>query len=48
MPGPYYDEIKDQKTREERYESATIDCYGEEEQLTAICRYAKRLPKIPV
>lgn len=42
-----YDELKDLKTREERYELATIDCYGEYEQLTAICMYAEEYLKFP-
>ena len=47
MTDPYYDEIKDQKTREERYESATIDCYGEDELLSGICMYAEEYLKFP-
>ncbi|ODS35812.1 MAG: hypothetical protein A7316_03275 [Candidatus Altiarchaeales archaeon WOR_SM1_86-2] len=42
-----YDELKNLKTRKERYESATIDCYGQEEQLTAICMYAEEYLKFP-
>ena len=47
MTDSYYDEIKDQKTREERYESATTDCYGEDELLAAICMYAEEYLKFP-
>ncbi|ODS35816.1 MAG: hypothetical protein A7316_03295 [Candidatus Altiarchaeales archaeon WOR_SM1_86-2] len=47
MTDPYYDEIKDLKTREERYEEATIDCYNEEEELTAICMYAEDCLEFP-
>ena len=47
MTDPYYDEIKDLKTRRERYEDATIDCHDEEEVLTAICMYAEEYLKFP-
>ncbi len=35
------------KTREERYELTVIDCYGDEELLTAICMYAEEYLKLP-
>jgi len=47
MTDPYYDELKDLETREERYEEATVDCYGEEEELTAICMYAEEYIEFP-
>ena len=42
-----YDELKDLKTREERYESATTDCYGEDELLSGICMYAEEYLEFP-
>ena len=47
MTDPHYDELKDLKTRKERYEEATIDCYNEEEVLTAICMYAEEYLEFP-
>ncbi|ODS35814.1 MAG: hypothetical protein A7316_03285 [Candidatus Altiarchaeales archaeon WOR_SM1_86-2] len=47
MTDPYYDELKDLKTREERYEFAIIDCPDEYELLTAICMYAEECLEFP-
>jgi hypothetical protein len=46
MTGPH-DELKNLKTREDRYESATIDCYGEDELLSGICMYAEKYLEFP-
>ena len=47
MTDPYYDEIKNLKTRKERYELTIVDCHDEEELLTAICMYAEEYLKFP-
>jgi len=47
MTDSSYGEIKNLKTREERYESATTDCYGEDELLSGICMYAEEYLEFP-
>lgn len=43
----YYDDIKNLKTREERYEWAITDCYDCWEQLSGICLYAEECLEFP-
>lgn len=43
----YYDDIKDLKTRKERYEWAITDCWGYWEQLSGICLYAEKCLEFP-
>ncbi|ODS35861.1 MAG: hypothetical protein A7316_03115 [Candidatus Altiarchaeales archaeon WOR_SM1_86-2] len=47
MTYSYYDEIKDLKTREARYEFAITDCYDYYEQLSGICMYAEECLEFP-